>query len=294
MARSRSAIRAVDFRGSRRPHPRPAQPFGSLFDNDFQPILLIDVETSAIVDANRAACAFYGYDLDAFVRLSTADINTSPRAEIEANAKKALAGLKTRFQSQHRLANGEIREVDDWMGPVTVGDRSYLCSIVRDVTEQRQTEASLRASQAMLATAERIARVGSWDWDIVNKTLIWSDEQCRLFGQAPKTFSEKYEGWMGRVHPDDQKRVQAAIDAAVAGERDDAGHVGRVGGADDQRWAAVHAAHEDGARGVVARVLGREDAALDFARGRRDGEHRPRLPDEAERRFRISPGAGCG
>ena len=77
--------------------------------------------------------------------------------------------------------------------------------------------------------------------------------------------------------------VAAAADgqlgAAVTGERDDAGHVGRVGGAGDQRGAPVDVAQEDGARGVVARVLGREDAALDIARVWGDGEHRSRLPD---------------
>ena len=66
--------------------------------------------------------------------------------------------------------------------------------------------------------------------------------------------------------------VAAAADgqlgAAVAGERDDAGHVGRVGGAGDQRGASIDVAEEDGARGVVARVLRREDRPLDFARVR--------------------------
>jgi PAS domain S-box-containing protein len=197
---------------------RTAEPFGALFDNVFQPMLLIDPETSAIVDANPAACTFYGYSRTEFGRLKETDINTAPEPEIKAVIKDALVGRNTRFQFQHRLASGEIREVEDWMGPVTIGSRRLLCSIIRDVTNQRQTEAALRASQAMLATAERIAMVGSWDWDIVHNTLIWSEEQCRLFGYAPEAFSEKYEGWMICVRPDDRKRVQQAIDAAVAGQ----------------------------------------------------------------------------
>ena len=197
-----------------------AEAFAALFDNDFQPMLLVDPESSAIVDANPAACAFYGYSRSEFTRLTEADINTTPAAELEAVMKDAVAGRHTRFQFHHRLANGETRAVEDWMGPVTVGARHLLCSIVRDVTAQRRTEEELRASQAMLATAERIAQVGSWDWDIVHKTLIWSEEQCRLFGYAPQDFNERYEGWMASVHPDHRKRVQEGIDAAVAGEKD--------------------------------------------------------------------------
>jgi len=198
---------------------RFVEPFGALFDNDFQPMLLIDPETAAIVDANKAACAFYGYSRAEIVRLKETDINTSPEAEIRSVMKDALVGRHTRFQFQHRLGNGEIRDIEDWMGPVTLGPRQLLCSIVRDVTIQQRTETELRASQAMLATAERIAQVGSWDWDIVGKTLVWSEEMCRLFGYAPEDYNEKYEGWMVCVHPDDRKRVQQAIDDAVAGRK---------------------------------------------------------------------------
>ncbi|MFZ0694946.1 MAG: PAS domain-containing protein [Alphaproteobacteria bacterium] len=195
------------------------EPFGALFDNDFQPMLLIDPETTAIVDANSAACAFYGYSRAEFVRLKKTHINVAPESEIKNLVKNTVVAGHTRSQFQHRLANGELRDVEDWMGMVAVGSRQLLCSIIRDVTNQRRTEAALRASQAMLATAERIAQVGSWDWDIARNTLVWSEEQCRLFGYAPEDFNEKYEGWMVCVHPDDRKRVQEAIDAAVAGQK---------------------------------------------------------------------------
>jgi PAS domain S-box-containing protein len=195
------------------------EPFGALFDNDFQPMLLIDPETTAIVDANSAACAFYGYSRAEFVRLKKTNINVAPESEIRDLVKNAVVGHHTRSQLQHRLANGDIRDVEDWIGIVAVGRRQLLCSIVRDVTDQRRTEAALRASQVMLATAERIAQVGSWDWDIAGNTLVWSEEQCRLFGYAPEDFNEKYEGWMVCIHPDDRKRVQEAIDAAVAGQK---------------------------------------------------------------------------
>jgi PAS domain S-box-containing protein len=219
MARAETKMTAFSA-GAEAPSAPFADPSGALFENDFQPMLLVDPATGAIADANPAACAFYGYSRGAFARMNAADINTAPESEVRAALADALAGKRTQFQFRHRLANGEIREVEDWMGPVAAGGRRLLCSMIRDITNRRETEAELRASQAMLATAERIARVGSWDWDIANSALVWSEEQCRLFGITSETFSEKYEGWMSRVHPDHQKRVQAAIDAGVSGERD--------------------------------------------------------------------------
>ena len=82
--------------------------------------------------------------------------------------------------------------------------------------------------------------------------------------------------------------------AAVAREGNHAGHVGRVGGAGDQRGPPVDAAQEDGARRVVAGVVGRDDPSLDVERAGGDGEHPPRLPHEAESLFRIPPGLGYG
>ncbi len=123
------------------------EPFGALFDNDFQPMLLIDPETTAIVDANSAACAFYGYSRAEFVRLKKTHINVAPESEIKNLVKNTVVAGHTRSQFQHRLANGELRDVEDWMGMVAVGSRQLLCSIIRDVTNQRRTEAALRASR---------------------------------------------------------------------------------------------------------------------------------------------------
>ena len=103
------------------------EPFGALFDNDFQPMLLIDPETTAIVDANSAACAFYGYSRAEFVRLKKTDINVVPESDIRALIKNAVVVHHTRSQFQHRLANGEIRDVEDWIGIVAVGRRQLLC-----------------------------------------------------------------------------------------------------------------------------------------------------------------------
>ena len=79
--------------------------------------------------------------------------------------------------------------------------------LCRDVTEQRRAEERLQASQRQLAEAQRIAQVGSWEWDLETDELTVSDELCRLFGLPVGIKLTMTEGVAATIHPADQERV---------------------------------------------------------------------------------------
>ncbi len=70
-------------------------------------------------------------------------------------------------------------------------------------------------SEASLAEAQRIAHLGSWDWDVVNNKLSWSEETYRIFGISPGQFGETYESFLSYVHRTDQDMVKEAVNAAL-------------------------------------------------------------------------------
>src|SRR5690606_176730 len=63
-----------------------------------------------------------------------------------------------------------------------------------------------------LAEAQRIAHIGSWEWDIPSDSLIWSDEVYRIFGYLPQSFTPRYDTeFMNSIHPDDREMVSQAV-----------------------------------------------------------------------------------
>lgn len=75
---------------------------------------------------------------------------------------------------------------------------------------RRTTEAKLAKSEEMLARAQRVAHLGSWDWNIKAGELSWSDEMYRLYGMEPGDPID-LTSFLDRVHPDDRGWMQERI-----------------------------------------------------------------------------------
>lgn len=68
-------------------------------------------------------------------------------------------------------------------------------------------EEQLALSRRLLADAQQLARVGSWEWDLATNVVTWSDELFRIYGYEPGSIEVSYEAFLGRVHPEDRASV---------------------------------------------------------------------------------------
>jgi len=91
----------------------------------------------------------------------------------------------------------------------SVAGRTQLRGVMIDITERREMENALRASQERLAHAQQAARVGTFDWDLVNDVPIWTPELTALYGE-PALPTPK-ETWFRRVHPADLVNATDAV-----------------------------------------------------------------------------------
>jgi PAS domain S-box-containing protein len=89
-------------------------------------------------------------------------------------------------------------------------DLAFGVTALRTREKRDQAEVALKKSEARLNEAQRMAHIGSWELDIVNNVLIWSDEIYRMFEIDPKTFGASYEAFLNAIHPDDREAVNLA------------------------------------------------------------------------------------
>ncbi|MEO6208324.1 MAG: PAS domain S-box protein, partial [Candidatus Limnocylindrales bacterium] len=108
--------------------------------------------------------------------------------------------------------------------PITDADGTLtgLGSFSLDITERKQIEVALRARERQLQEAQSLARFGSFELDLSNGSLQWSDELCRIFGREPGN-TPTYEEFVAQVHPDDLAAFQQNAALARQGQFTDSG-----------------------------------------------------------------------
>lgn len=92
----------------------------------------------------------------------------------------------------------------------------FVSSQVAAAILRKQAEEALRLSESRLEEAQRLAHLGSWNWDISTGTLNWSDELCRIYGAVPGAHAPSFEDFLLRVHPEDRMAVEALVAQALA------------------------------------------------------------------------------
>ena len=102
---------------------------------------------------------------------------------------------------------------------------------LNDVTARKLAEGKLRASEASLANAQRLARLGDWEWDTTADVIHWSDEMYRILGLAPRLSRPGYRTFLAAVHREDRPLVRHAV-RVLLDERRPYGLDCRVTGAD--------------------------------------------------------------
>ena len=75
------------------------------------------------------------------------------------------------------------------------------------ITNHKRGEKVLRASETLSNRTQAIAHDGSWELDLPDNRLTWSDEVYRIFGLRLQEFGASYAAFLEAVHPDDRAAV---------------------------------------------------------------------------------------
>lgn len=81
--------------------------------------------------------------------------------------------------------------------------------------ELEELNAALARRESMLAQAQDISQIGSWEWDISSDVLEWSDQLYRIYGVDPESFTPSFDRFLELIHPEDREYVESIVRQAV-------------------------------------------------------------------------------
>ncbi|OPX54168.1 PAS domain S-box-containing protein/diguanylate cyclase (GGDEF) domain-containing protein [Oceanospirillum multiglobuliferum] len=119
------------------------QRYRELFQGSRVVEFLLDPIAGVIVDVNKAACEYYGYSAHELKGMPITQINILSEQEIRIAMQEAERDKRSHFIFKHRLASGEIRDVEVHTGPLLHQGRELLYSIVHDITDRLEAERKL-------------------------------------------------------------------------------------------------------------------------------------------------------
>ncbi|MEN3975235.1 PAS domain S-box protein [Emcibacter sp. SYSU 3D8] len=113
--------------------------------------------------------------------------------------------------------NGETRQAAAAAGLVDFGDDSpkLIMASFLDVTDTRQARSALHESEARLANAQRIAKLGNWDLTLADGSTSWSAEIYHIFGVAPGSEPFDMDQTLALIHPGDRAAVRAGFEKCL-------------------------------------------------------------------------------
>ncbi|MBX3348916.1 MAG: PAS domain S-box protein [Nitrospira sp.] len=213
-------------------------------------IAALAIEHASMLEAIKESEARF----DAFMRHSPAVtfikdnagyyVYVNPQFETLASLSRQEAERKTVFDflpaeiairlSQNDktvLASGQMLEseeslpdpdgtVRDWLTikfPLDVGQRPLLGGIAVDITERKRLERANQDQAHRLRLAMDIAKLATWDWNILTNQVIWSENCEEVKGLPHGSFDGTFEAYQRLVHPEDLPRLVAEIEGALSG-----------------------------------------------------------------------------
>lgn len=191
--------------------------FRSYFEDHKAIKLQFDVETKKIVDANKAALAFYGYSKEELLERTVFDLNALPKEEVLALLGKAKSGEKSTFSFPHRLKSGELRDVNVYTTIIEVDGRANFFSILHDVTEAKKIEKELQRSEARFRAYFENNTAAMLQIDPKSKQIIEAnDAALRFYGYSWKEFKKLNAYDINILPPDEVDKKMQEVMASPA------------------------------------------------------------------------------
>jgi len=195
--------------------------YEKMMDTAMDSIIIIN-DKHEITEANNAACELFGYNPKELIGSPLSIL-------IPENKRKTYPKLVRSFSNSeqtnmmmghdtHRhglTSNGKKVPIEISLSKQITKEGNFYNAFIRDVSERLKREQRIKESESKLIEAQRIAKLGHWEYDIGTKNYYWSDEMYRILGMAPKAVEESSKVFYDRVYPDDRESTRKSYYESV-------------------------------------------------------------------------------
>lgn len=195
--------------------------YRSIFENAVEGIFQSTADRR-LLTVNPSMAHLLGYESPADAVNSLTDIGKQLFVDqaLPAEVTRTLAerGILLGFEFEAYRKDGEKIWLSLNMRVVRDGQGAEGCreGTIEDITQRKRAEEALRQSESQLAEAQRLAHIGSWNWDLQNNVVTWSDEHYRIFGIQPGDIDVNYdEVVFAFMHPEDQELVRSVVAKSI-------------------------------------------------------------------------------
>jgi diguanylate cyclase (GGDEF)-like protein/PAS domain S-box-containing protein len=163
-------------------------------------------DSDKIIFYNQRAIEIFGYLRE--------EVQGQPFTRLIANRHVGCYGQS--FEMTGHRKDGSELPLEVSLSIWKCQGRRFITAIIKDITHRKRAAEELHKNQTILAKAQRLTHLGSWDWDISKNEISLSEEIYRIFGLAPGRFGGSYEEFVALIHPEDRETVKESISRVLS------------------------------------------------------------------------------
>ncbi|MBD2179092.1 PAS domain-containing protein [Pseudanabaena sp. FACHB-1998] len=196
--------------------------FKGIFNNTFQFTGLLSNE-GILLEANQTALDFGGIKSEEVIgrplwETDWFSISQATRNSVQESVKRAASGEFIRYEIDILGAGQTVVTIDFSIRPLRdeSGQVALLIPEGRDISDMKAIEKELRKSEARLEEAQRVAKVGNWEWDVISNKANWSQELFHIYGRDPNLGAPSYEDVLLLYIEEDRAKHSQAIQLTIS------------------------------------------------------------------------------
>ncbi|MDJ0593220.1 MAG: PAS domain S-box protein [Pleurocapsa sp. MO_226.B13] len=189
-----------------------------ILDNADEAIISIN-EQQHIQLFNQGAERVFGYQakevmgqpLDILIPKALRQVHRQHVEQFSQSSKQSRRMGERSTNVYGRRKNGEVFPAEASVAKLQTNVGMLFTVMLKDITERKQAQEKLKASSSLLAKAEKIAKIGSWEYNLKTNELTWSEELFEILGFERESTVPLCDRVIERIHPDDRLLVKNTL-----------------------------------------------------------------------------------